>query len=123
MRRVAGGLDPDALVAGAYDVRNFQLTPKTKFLLASGYRRDVRQDTEKRVVLPNGHVVKVTTDASSTATHVEENDRLHAVARPETVRLKLSGTPTPEKELAAFLAQCKRYGVPIPRKFKTGRPN
>lgn len=118
MRRVAGGLDPEALVAGAYDVRNFQLTPKTKFMLAAGVRREVRQDTEKRIVLPNGHTVKVTTDASSQATHVEENERLHAVARPATVRLKLTSTPAPDNELAAFIAQCKRYGVRVPRKLQ-----
>lgn len=89
MRRVAGGLDPEALVAGAYDVRRFQLTPRMKFYLANGVRGRVRQDTEKMIVLPNGHKVRVHTSAGGHATHVEENDRLHAVARPDTLRLKL----------------------------------
>lgn len=90
MDNVAGGLNRDALVAGEYDTRRFRLTPRMKFMLAGGKRMHVRQDTEKVIVLPNGHKVRVTTDASGHATHIEENDRLHAVARPDTYRLKLT---------------------------------
>lgn len=81
-------LDPRALVAGAYDTRAFALTPKTKLLLVGGKTAEIRQDTERRLVLPNGHVVRVHVDASGQATHIEENDRLHAVARPDTIRLQ-----------------------------------
>lgn len=93
-RRVAGGLDPDALVAGAYDTRMFRLTPKTKTIFAHGSTMRVRQDTEKMIVLPNGHKVRVHVDATEHATHIEENERLHAVARPETVRLRLRKDPS-----------------------------
>lgn len=86
---VAGGLDKEALVAGRYDTRMFRLTPRMKFMLAGGKAMHVRQDTEKRIVLPNGHVIKVHTDASGHATHIHEDHRLHAVARPDTLRLKL----------------------------------
>lgn len=81
--------DPDALVAGEYDTRDFRLSPRTKLMLAGGKVSRVRQDTEQRIVLPNGHVVRVSVDASGQATHIEENDRLHAVARPSAIRLQL----------------------------------
>lgn len=82
-------LDPDALVAGAYDCRAFTLAPRAKSMLVGGKVAHIHQDTEKRLVLPNGQVVRVSVDASNHATHIEENDRLHAVARPESVRLHL----------------------------------
>lgn len=85
----AGGLDPDALVAGAYDTRQFHLTPRAKAVFAGNRKVDVHQDTEARIVLPNGCVVKVTTDASGHATHIEEDERLHAVARPGAYKLSL----------------------------------
>lgn len=88
----AGGLDPDALVAGQYDTRQFHLTPRAKAVFAGGRKVDVHQDTEARLVLPNGCVVKVTTDASGHTTHIEEDDRLHAVARPNSVRLVMQGS-------------------------------
>jgi hypothetical protein len=82
-------LDPEALVAGAYDCRAFTLAPRAKSMLVGGKVARIHQDTEKRLVLPNGAVVRVSVDASNHATQIEENDRLHAVARPDSVILQL----------------------------------
>jgi hypothetical protein len=90
MAATPDGLDKDALVAGAYDTRMFRLTPRMKFMLAGGRTMRVREDTEKMIVLPNGHKVRVHQSSGGHATHIEENDRLHAVARPDTLRLKLT---------------------------------
>jgi len=87
---VGGGLDPAALVAGRYDVGSFVLGAKTKTILAGGRVMQVEEDHEKCIVLPNGHKVRVHRSAHGFATHVEENDRLHAVARPNTYRMKLT---------------------------------
>jgi len=120
-RVVAGGLDPAALVAGKYDCRLFKLGAKTKTLFAGGRKIEVRQDTEKMIVLPNGHTVRVSRDASGCATQIEENDRLHGVARPRTHVLKLTGQPVDETaERQAFIAQAERLGIRLPRKVRNG---
>lgn len=49
----------------------------------------IRQDSERTMYLPNGVQVRVSTDASGTATHIEEADRLHAIARPALLGLKV----------------------------------
>ena len=120
MRRVAGGLDPDALVAGRYDTRWFTLGAKTKTLFAGGRRMEVRQDTEKMIVLPNGHKVRVSRDASGCATQIEENDRLHGVARPHTHAMKLTALNNVDEsaERAKFIELATKYGVRIPRKVR-----
>jgi len=83
-------LDPEALVAGAYDCRAFTLGRKSKtMILASGQKAEIHQPNEKRIVLPNGATIRVSVDDSGCATQIEENDRLHAVARPKTIRLAL----------------------------------
>lgn len=46
----------------------------------------VRQDNERTLILPNGCRVRVGTDASGTATQIEEDHRLHAIVRPATAR-------------------------------------
>jgi hypothetical protein len=84
--------DP-ALVAGEYDPRDFTVDPKTKLILVGNRRARVRQDVERRLVLPNGQTVRVSVDASGHATQIEENDRLHAVARPSTIRFQLRKGP------------------------------
>lgn len=86
---VAEGLDPAALVAGEYDTRAFTLGEKTKSMLVGGKVTRVRQAHEKCIHLPNGATVRVSVDASRCATQIEEDDRLHAVARPKTYRLRL----------------------------------
>lgn len=87
--QIGGGLDPAALVAGRYDTRLFKLGAKTKALFAGGRKIDVRQATEKLIILPNGHHINVSRDASGCATQIEENDRLHGVARPLTYKMRL----------------------------------
>ena len=121
MRRVAGGLDPDALVAGRYDTRWFTLGAKTKTLFAGGRRMEVRQDTEKMIVLPNGHKVRVSRDASGCATQIEENERLHAVARPHTYAMKLSalnGQVDEQAERQRYIELAGKYGGRVPRKVR-----
>lgn len=89
--RCAGGLDPEALVSGRYDTRSFKLTPRTKMIFAGrGVGRRVRVDTEAVIHLPNGHKVRVHTDGGGYATHITEaDDRTHAVARPDTLALRM----------------------------------
>jgi hypothetical protein len=82
-------LDPEALVAGKYDCRAFTLAPRAKSMLVGGKVAHIHQDTEKRIVLPNGQSIRVSVDASNHATHIEEDDRLHAVARPDSITLRL----------------------------------
>jgi hypothetical protein len=115
-------LDPDALVAGRYDTRLFKLGAKTKTLFAGGRKMEVRQDTEKRIVLPNGHTVRVSRDASGCATQIEENERLHAVARPHTYAMKLSALNNVDETLERerFIELAGKYGVRVPRKVRNG---
>jgi hypothetical protein len=61
-----------------------------KTIFAGGRSVKVRTAGERIIHLPNGHQVKVTTDDSGIATQVEENDALHAIVRPHTIRRKLS---------------------------------
>lgn len=48
---------------------------------------------ERVLHLPNGRTVKVTVDDSGVATQVEEDDRLHAVVRPQTLVKKIGVRP------------------------------
>lgn len=58
-----------------------------KTIWAGLRRMKVRTAGEKVLYLPNGVAVKVTTDDSGIATHVEENEALHAIARPPAIRI------------------------------------
>lgn len=56
----------------------------------AGVRRmKVRTAAERVLYLPNGHAVKVSVDDSGVATQIEDNDSLHAIARPNPIRLSL----------------------------------
>lgn len=61
-----------------------------RLIHAGGRAMRVRTAGEKVIHLPNGQTVKVTTDDSGVATQVEEDDRLHAIVRPHTIRRKIS---------------------------------
>lgn len=74
---------------GAY-LHKFRAKRGSKMIHAGGRAMHVHTAGERVLWLPNGAKVKVTTDDSGTATHIEENDGLHAIARPDTVRLKLN---------------------------------
>jgi hypothetical protein len=82
-------LDPEALVAGKYDCRAFTLGRKSKTVLVGGMKAEIHQATEKRIILPNGAAIRVSVDDSGVATQIEENERLHAVVRPNTLRLSV----------------------------------
>lgn len=82
-------LNPEALVAGEYDCHAFRLGRKSKMILAGGRKMEVHQPNEKVIILPNGVHVRVSVDDSGCATQIEEDDRLHGVARPQTLRLGL----------------------------------
>jgi hypothetical protein len=122
MKRIVGnGLDPEALVAGKYDTRLFRLGAKTKTLFAGGRKVEVRQDTEKMIVLPNGHTVRVSRDASGCATQIEENERQHAVVRPHTYAMKLSamsGLVDEKAERERYIELAGKYGGRVPRKVR-----
>lgn len=89
MRIPGEELDPEALVAGKYDCRDFVLGRKSKTILAGGRKMEVHQPNEKVIILPNGVKVKVSVDDSGCATQIEEDERLHGVARPHTLKLGL----------------------------------
>jgi hypothetical protein len=122
--KVAGGLDPASLVAGAYDTRRFSLGAKTKAIFAGSRKVDVRQPHQRMIVLPNGHTVNVSRDASGCATQIEENHRLHGVARPLTYKLRLKAVDQFVDEIEErrkFIEQCQRFGVRVPRRILNGK--
>jgi hypothetical protein len=67
----------------------FKAPRKTKFICGPGFAGHVAVDSEMVLHLPNGATVRVHTDASGKATHVEENDSLHAIVRPDTYRTRV----------------------------------
>lgn len=64
-----------------------QAPAKTKMISTPEISMRVRVDTEKTLVLPNGHVVHVMTDASGIATQIEDDEHLHAIVRPKVMLL------------------------------------
>jgi hypothetical protein len=67
----------------------FRAPVKTKFICGPGFAGHVRIDSEKVLHLPGGKTMKVTTDASGTVSHVEEDHSLHAIVRPDTHKGRL----------------------------------
>lgn len=67
----------------------FRAPVKTKFISGPGFAGHVRVDSEKVIHLPGGKTLRVTTDASGVATHVEEDHSLHAIVRPDTHKGRL----------------------------------
>jgi hypothetical protein len=61
-----------------------------KMIHAGGRAMRVRTAGEQVLYLPNGVAVKVTTDDSGIATQIEEDEALHAIVRPRTIRRKIS---------------------------------
>ncbi len=84
--RPAERMTVDEMVAAALDVLRAPEKHRTVSTVAGTMR--VRQDSEKSLWLPNGVRVQVRTDASGVATHIEEDHRLHAIARPEPIAMK-----------------------------------
>ena len=78
--------DSEALVEAS--LRNLRARRGRKFVHAGGRGMNVHTPGEQTLYLPNGQTVKVSTDDSGVATQVEETDRLHAVVRPPTIRIK-----------------------------------
>jgi hypothetical protein len=71
----------------------------------AGVRRmKVRTAAEKVIYLPNGQHVKVSVDDSGVATQIEDDGSLHAIARPQPIRLSL------------------RSGLVIPKVSRRARP-
>lgn len=68
----------------------FRAPRGTKMIHAGGRAMRVRTAGELVLHLPNGATVKVSTDDSGVATQVEEDDRLHAIVRPHTIRRKIT---------------------------------
>lgn len=67
----------------------FKAQPKFRYVSGPGFAGNMAIDSEELFVLPNGQRVNVHTDASGTVTHVEEDDALHAIVRPDTYRTKM----------------------------------
>lgn len=68
-------------------VHQFRAPRKQKLISTPGSTLRVHEGGEMMLYLPNGQVVKVSTDASGKATQIEEDEKLHAVARPEPISL------------------------------------
>lgn len=69
-------------------VHRFVAQRGTKTIFAGDRKVEVHTAGERILHLPNGAVVKVTTDDSGRATQIEENDALHAIARPRSIRIR-----------------------------------
>ncbi len=69
-------------------VHKFAAPRGERTVFVAGRRVTVHTAGERVLHLPNGATVKVTTDDSGRATHVEENDALHAIARPRSIRIR-----------------------------------
>jgi hypothetical protein len=60
-----------------------------KTIHAGGRSMRVHTPGERVIHLPNGHQVKVSVDDSGIATQIKEDEALHAIVRPKTIRRKL----------------------------------
>lgn len=83
----------EALIAAA--VHKFTAPRGERTVFAGGRRVVVHTPGERVLHLPNGQTVKVTVDDSGHATQIEEDDALHAIARPAThvVKMRRGGAP------------------------------
>lgn len=68
-----------------YGLRQFEAERRERFVHAAGRGMHTHSAGEKVLHLPNGATVKVTTCEAAVVTHVEEDEHLHAVARPRPV--------------------------------------
>lgn len=76
-------------IAACVDDFNAEAQRGDRFIHAGGRGVHTHTDGEKVIVLPNGHRLRVHTDASGSATHINDDEHLHAIARPQPVRLTL----------------------------------
>jgi hypothetical protein len=83
MTRRPDPLDTEQMIR--LSVEKFAAPTGTRLISTS--HRTMRTATPGELVLhlPNGAVVKVSTDASRTATQIEEDHALHAVVRPRAI--------------------------------------
>lgn len=88
--------DSEALVEAS--LRNLRARRGRKFIHAAGRGMTVRTPGERVLYLPNGKAIRVATDDSGVATQVEEDHRLHAVARPTRAHHKHPADPALIKE-------------------------
>lgn len=79
----------DQLIAEA--MAKFRARRGEKFIMANGHAARVHTPGERILYLPNGAHVKVSVDDSGIATQVEEDEALHAIVRPQTIRAKYGG--------------------------------
>lgn len=70
-------------------LHKFRAPRRTKTVSTVAGTFDVHLPGEKILYLPNGTTVKVTTDESDHATQIEEDEALHAIARPESIRYQV----------------------------------
>ena len=61
---------------------------RVKTVFTAAGRIGVHTGGERVLYLPNGEAVKVTTDESGTATQIEEDEALHAIVRPASIRVE-----------------------------------
>lgn len=87
---MASDLDPSTEALIRRRVHQFCAPRGDKIVSSPWGTMRVHTAGEKVLHLPNGQVVKVTTDASGQATQVESDHNLHAVVRPAPLRMKLT---------------------------------
>lgn len=72
---------------GSLDHPNNVIAPEEAVFTSTPYGTfRIRKNTEKTLVLPNGHRLHVMTDASRKATQVEDDEHQHAIVRPDVIR-------------------------------------
>jgi hypothetical protein len=76
----------ERLIAAA--VHKFGARRGERFIHAGGRGMRVKTPGERTLLLPNGTVVKITTDDSGIATQIEEDEALHAVVRPRPIIIR-----------------------------------
>ena len=76
----------ERMIELSLDAFNAADARRTKTVFTVAGRVGVATPGEKVIYLPNGVAVKVTTDESGTATQVEEDEALHAIVRPASIK-------------------------------------
>jgi len=86
---MAADLDPSTEALIQRRVAQFCAPRGDKIISTAWGTMRVKTPGERVLHLPNGRVVKITTDASGHATQVESDHNQHAIVRPKPLSLKL----------------------------------
>lgn len=91
----------------------FRAERGSRTIHAGGRTMTVRTPAERILHLPNGQHVRVSVDDSGVATQVEEDEALHAIVRPHTIRRKLAAiSPETAATVSATVAAIRTRTTP-----------